>query len=524
MLRRIRRLLSASRLYRFLVPALALATIVQGYYTYSTASRMAELGERTILESTVLLAREKVEQVEQYIIDQDNLIFAMVDLSDPGWITERWRPVAEEETPGVKAVAMISGDGRILGDSVRAPDDERLALLTRIENEVWPALRVHEVGTRRLLHLHTEWEGRSYLFSYIVYSYRTGRRVVLLQHDTGYLVREVIPELFTTEEARRQFNVEDMRGRRIYGNSLGEVGDYLVGRRFPTTLYDWRLQVAPKQASLLEAEGRSRRRNDVILLATSFAVLVLGLIFLTYAADKERRLNRLKSELIANLSHEIKTPLSVVRMFGEMLLTGRVRTKEKELQYLEIICRESERLSALIENVLDFSALERGKQKYERREAHLEDAVNRAIETFRYRVEKEGIEIRLDCPDDLPSVWLDEQGVMLAIINLLDNAVKYGEGTPVDVSVVSRSRWVEVRVRDRGPGIPHEAQRRVFERFYRHRSDPSIRGSGIGLSLVKHIAEAHGGRAWAESPDDGQSGAVVAFSIGTGPVAASLQS
>jgi two-component system phosphate regulon sensor histidine kinase PhoR len=136
--------------------------------------------------------------------------------------------------------------------------------------------------------------------------------------------------------------------------------------------------------------------------------------------------------------------------------------------------------------------------------------VSRAIETFRYRIEQEGTEVRLERRGALDPVALDEQAVLLAVINLLDNAVKYGAGSAVEVTVEGLPREVQVRVRDRGPGIPAKDLERVFERFYRARGT-TARGSGIGLSLVKHIAEAHSGRAWAEQAEGG--GAVVAFAL-----------
>jgi two-component system phosphate regulon sensor histidine kinase PhoR len=196
-----------------------------------------------------------------------------------------------------------------------------------------------------------------------------------------------------------------------------------------------------------------------------------------------------------------------------MLLTERVHTPEKRQKYLEMICRESERLSALIENVLDFAALERGKQKYEPVVADLSEVVQRAVETLRHRLEH--IEVRVHVPEGMPPVLADEQAVLLAVINLIDNAVKYGEGTPIDVVLRASRREATVSVRDRGPGIPLEQHRRVFDRFYRvSRPGQQIRGSGIGLSLVKHIAEAHGGRAWADNAEDG--GAIVSFAIPKG--------
>jgi two-component system phosphate regulon sensor histidine kinase PhoR len=300
----------------------------------------------------------------------------------------------------------------------------------------------------------------------------------------------------------------------VYGDSLAEVSDYVVGFRFPTTLYRWRLQVAPKDAPLLELQAREREFNKAALLALSVAILILGVAFFIYATLKERRLNALKSDFIANVSHELKTPLSVVRMFAEMLLTGRVASPDRQRQYIETICRESERLSGLIENVLDFAALERGKQNYAREAADFSEIVARGVETVRLRLE--GVELRLSAPQPGPSVFVDAQAVLLAVINLLDNAIKYGEGSPVDILIKVARGEVSVSVRDHGPGIPEEETKRVFDRFYRvRRPGQQIRGSGIGLSLVKHIADAHGGRAWAENAVDG--GAIVSFSVARDP-------
>jgi two-component system phosphate regulon sensor histidine kinase PhoR len=286
---------------------------------------------------------------------------------------------------------------------------------------------------------------------------------------------------------------------------------YTVDHRFPTTLDGWRLQVAPRHAALLQAQVRSRMRGEVTLPLMSFAIILLSAILIIYAAEKERRLNQLKSELMANVSHELKTPLSVVRMFADMLRSDRVPSEERRLEYLDIICRESERLTSLIDNVLDFSALEGGKGPYRLKQGDLGEAVGRALEAFRYRGEQDGVEVQLRRAAELPPVLIDQEAIALAVINLLDNAAKYGGQTPVEVELTAKRHSIDVAVRDHGPGIPTDSLRRVFERFYRGPHTNPTRGSGIGLSLVKHIAQAHGGRAWAKNAPEG--GAVVGFTI-----------
>ena len=269
--------------------------------------------------------------------------------------------------------------------------------------------------------------------------------------------------------------------------------------------------MAPRQAELLQAQGQSRVTGAAALPITSFAIILLSAIFFLYAAEKERRLSELKSELMANVSHELKTPLSVVRMFADMLRSDRVPSEERRHEYLDIICRESERLTSLIDNVLDFSALETGQGTYRLRKGDLTDAVGRALDAFRYRSEQEGVEIEVQSPESLPPVLMDQEAVALAVINLLDNAVKYGGQTAVGLKLSTRRSVVDIAVRDHGPGIPKESLRHVFDRFYRGPDTGPTRGSGIGLSLVKHIAQAHGGRAWARNAPGG--GAIVGFWI-----------
>jgi two-component system phosphate regulon sensor histidine kinase PhoR len=219
------------------------------------------------------------------------------------------------------------------------------------------------------------------------------------------------------------------------------------------------------------------------------------LFVILIAAERERRLSNLKSEFVANVSHELKTPLALVRMFGELLQTGRADTPEKQSQYLSIIVNESDRLNALIENVLDFAKVEKGQAAYEFAPARLAEPVGRAVEACRVRAEREGVALELSL-EDVPELLLDERAIEIAVINLVDNALKYApEGKRVGVLVRAASGGAEVCVVDQGPGIAPEDRKRIFDRFVRGKaaSGKQVRGSGIGLSLVKHIAEAHGG-------------------------------
>ncbi|MCB9596228.1 MAG: sensor histidine kinase [Sandaracinaceae bacterium] len=498
--------------YWGVLPLIAAAAGILGYYSYRSAAQFQALGEQSIVQSTVLLVDEKVDRIEEQIINADNAVFHLVDLDHLDALEEAWEPLAERISPSVRAVLVVDDAGEVVAYAYRGGPRGRRDFRKVFLERILADLELQRQRPGQLRHLHRTYVDRSYLVSYKAVRSGPRRFYMIASHDTAYFVRDVFPSLFVSEGEDQRYNVVDADNHRIFGPNLSRAGDYLVGRRFPTTLYNWRLQIAPKEAPLLEAQRRSGFVTEVGLVAFSFAVILIGVVLLIYAATMESRLNMLRSEFVANVSHELKTPLSVVRMFAEMLLTKRVRTPEKEQQYLEIILRESERLSALIENVLDFSAIERGKQSYQMREGDLVEVLGRAIDAFRFRLERDGVELQVHVAEDVPLVRFDEQAILLSIMNLLDNAVKYGDKTTVEVTLERGRRHVYVRVRDHGPGIPSGETRRVFERFYRvRRAGESTRGSGIGLSLVKRIVEAHGGRAWAENHPKG--GALVSLSL-----------
>ena len=502
--------------YLVLVPAILVAAGILGFYTFRSSRQYTQLGDETIAQSLLSVAQQRVERIERYIVIADGTVFRLIDPNDSSTIDSVWLPQAKSQTPSVRSVLLLDPDGDVIQWASREDKKTRRAFLRTFRQQMLETLDLDSSEPRVLRHVHQEGEDGNYLLSYRAFDTRAGRLTYIVAvHDTQYLVEQVFPTMFSSDASTPIYNIVDESNQLVFGPDLSEVGVYTVDHRFPTTLEGWRLQVAPRQAALLQAQGRSRMRGEATLPLMSFAIILLSAIFFIYAAEKERRLNELKSELMANVSHELKTPLSVVRMFADMLRSDRVPSEERRKEYLDIICRESERLTSLIDNVLDFSALEGGKGPYRLKQGDLGDAVGRALEAFRYRSEQDGVEIQLDRADELPPVLIDQEAIALAIINLLDNAVKYGGQTPVELELIAKRHSIDVAVRDHGPGIPADSLRRVFERFYRGPHSSPTRGSGIGLSLVQHIAQAHGGRAWAKNAPGG--GAVVGFSI---PVAA----
>lgn len=517
-------------LYFALVPAIVIAVLVLGGIALRTTLQIEKARRSTVIDATLTLADERVDRLDKLIIAQDNVVAAHVDVTNLALIARRWLPTAARETPTVRAILVLDMDHAehdVLAFASRgAPGREDDAFRKLLLARLLPQMNVTG-DTTELRHLHHVIDQQSLLVSYWQRGHLDRHYLVVAWHDVPRLVHEVMPRLYRElDRGNSRMNVIDEEGRIVFGPPI-KGGEFTVGRPFPTTLYNWRLLMALTTAEELGQKVERQRLIELLMVSFAAVVALAGVAIVVLASVKERRLAALKSDFVANVSHELKTPLSLVRMFGELLLGDRVPNDEKRRQYLQIIVSESERLTALIENVLDFAKVERGKAGYEFARGSIADVVSRSVEIYRYRAEREEVGVEVTIAEGLPDALIDARALELAIVNLLDNALKYAkEGGRVDVSVElgdgGRKRLgvgapaadrVLVRVSDRGPGIAPDEQQQIFERFVRGRraNEHRVRGSGIGLALVKHIAESHGGAVRVESPvtEDGRGSAFI---------------
>jgi len=351
-----------------LLPAVLIAVGILAYFTFRSTFQIENLRQQSVLEATLGLATEKADRLDKRIIEQDNVVIAIADPSEILDLTERWLPTAQRETPTVRAILILDEERDVLAFASRATsawsDEEtfRRLVVQKMMNDM-------DLGAQppdQLRHLHRVYGGQSYLVSYWQRSYQGRRYTVVAWHDIGRIVKYVLPNLYTEapQAAASRVNVVDEEGRIIFGPPL-RSSPFTVGVRFPTTLYNWRLQVSPSASEKYAASIANRRLLELTMVLLSCVVIVAGVATILVAAEKERRMSALKSEFVANVSHELKTPLALIRMFGEMLQSGRVASDEKRDEYLKIIVDESERLSNLIENVLDFARVERGRDAYD---------------------------------------------------------------------------------------------------------------------------------------------------------------
>jgi signal transduction histidine kinase len=258
--------------------------------------------------------------------------------------------------------------------------------------------------------------------------------------------------------------------------------------------------------TIAEMGAKFLKYNFTILGA--LCLLMIGGIFLTYRnISREMNLARLKSDFVANVSHELRTPLALIRLYAETLELGRLTSKEKYQEYFRIIREESERLSSLINNILDFSRIEAGRKEYEFKETDLSELVRSTLDTYRFQIEQNGFTFEENIAKDLPAVNVDREAIARSLLNLVNNALKYSRDKKyIGVSLYRANGSVKLEVSDHGIGIPVAEQDKIFEKFYRC-GDPlvhNVKGSGLGLALVRHIARAHGGDVKVESaPEKG---------------------
>lgn len=331
-------------------------------------------------------------------------------------------------------------------------------------------------------------------------------------YDTDYLGSKFFPQLLSevlpnqnandTSRAQPVIMVRTAKDHDPLAASIcWDGGSPEVERGFESVFPGLILGIKLRGTTFANISNQFARTEYIILGALS--LLMGGGMLLAYRnIARELSLAKLKSDFVSNVSHELRTPLALIRLYAETLELGRISNPEKRQEYYEIIRKESERLTSLINNILDFSRIESGKKEYSFRETDVADLVRGTLDSYRFEIEQNGFQFEQKIDSNLPQVWLDREAIARSLLNLVNNAVKYSTAEKyLGVNLYRHNGGVNLEVVDHGIGIPPKEQPRIFEKFYRV-SDPLVhntKGSGLGLSLVRHIVEAHGGEVAVES-------------------------
>ncbi|MBM3149957.1 MAG: cell wall metabolism sensor histidine kinase WalK [Chloroflexi bacterium] len=232
--------------------------------------------------------------------------------------------------------------------------------------------------------------------------------------------------------------------------------------------------------------------------------------------EKQRELERMRTEFISNVSHELRTPLISLKGFTKLMLEGKVPDPETQKEFLTIMYNQSEHLQRLIESLLEVSRIDSGRFSIKKEPVQLEKVIRTAVESVGSLIAQKDMSIKEELPAAFPEIEGDQGRLLQVMVNLLSNAIKFSpEGSKITVKAENTGDELLVHVTDQGVGIPEEAQSRLFQRFYQVDSSTTrnVGGSGLGLYISKQIVEAHGGRIWVKSKEG--SGSTFSFSIPT---------
>lgn len=480
---------SAFALPAIVLPAAILAVL--GYLSLRQWERSADLLFREQARDMASMAREKVEMV--LFQTEDGILTRLQSILASSDIVPDSLPNFLATTPLIQRLYLFDRRGQLLFPPERTEEDAGIfaKLLAEISQGFW------ELGGRRHLVL-----GDQVVLVAVLKMLGGAPLLAALALNSDVLRREILEPTLGSLEGPSILSVIDHQDRPVWSRQPLDQADRIVTVNFGEALPSWRVALyQPRGMSPRKAVGR-----QITIFTIAFGLLLVVIVAglgATYRLVRwETEMAQLKADFVANVSHDLKTPLSLIRMFGETLEMGRVADETTRREYYRVITRESERLSRLIDNVLDFSRIEGGHRKYEMAPTAVEPLVREPLEAFSYPLTQQGFKVEVVVAPDLPAVPMDADAVSQAVANLLDNAIKYsGERKVLKVAARVEADHLALSVADAGIGIPAAEQRKIFEKFYRvGRSEiQGRRGSGMGLALVRHIVEAHGGRVTVES-------------------------
>jgi signal transduction histidine kinase/tetratricopeptide (TPR) repeat protein len=392
-------------------------------------------------------------------------------------------------------------------DRLKSLHQERLEqwmVVEDIRREIVPELRGRRDPSQYQLdpfRFHKTLNGRDFLLSVVQIpdpsqSHSVG--LLGIKIEERHLIENVIPSAIA--------NIQFIDSPDVVISNLS--GEILLGERnssaeTPTTTAFFEDNFPPWRIEIFQSGGEAlgtldlKRNFYFWTILTLVVVLISGALLISRTIAQEMAVLRLKSDFVSSVSHEFKSPLTSIKALAERLRDGKVKDSERMKQYFSVITQDADRLTHLVRNILDFSKIEEGKKEYEFEETDIARLVTQKIEDFRREEIAKEMSIQTRISEDIPHLDVDKEALSQALNNLLDNAVKFSAGRKkIEVILKKENANVIIEVKDKGIGIPADDLNKIFDKFYQgHKSvRQTAKGTGLGLTLVKHTIEAHGGR------------------------------
>jgi signal transduction histidine kinase len=376
----------------------------------------------------------------------------------------------------------------------------------KILEELMPQLK-HLTSSETKYKLFQSVQGSAIELNYFILPpaiHHTRLKALVFQFDEDYFLTELFPRVLSAVELGKDVTVGILNEKDsllFIQNDL-QISRYLVAGNFTQFFINWKVALFDTTGRSIEQLAGRERHLYLALFIGILAVMLIGIVVLARAVIHETEISSMKSEFVSNVTHELKTPLSLIRMFGETLESGIVNEEGKRKEFYSIIRKESERLTHLINNVLDFSRIDSGIKEYDIAETDLASIIRHSLEAYKFHIRDRGFEIESKIPGEPVMVFVDKDAISQAFLNLLSNAVKYSEDCKyIGVEISREKDLVKISVADHGIGMAKGELKRIFDKFYRvpNYTVKQARGSGLGLTLTRHIIEAHGGTIDVES-------------------------
>lgn len=345
----------------------------------------------------------------------------------------------------------------------------------------------------------TEMQNDSTLVLYFLTKNRSGEQVCqLFVNPRSFVLQNMSPQIQQIAQNLFFISVSDsVSGNLVYSTeeNSGQAEASETAQMWYVPAYQLGIRLKAKTLEELASE-RTQRDNFMLLGLT--VVVILGLLFVIWNIRKEMKLAELKSEFVSNVSHEIRTPLALISMYSETLLLKRVKTEEKQLEYLNTIQQESVRLTDIVNRILNFSRLEKNRVKYRFERIDLALMIPQIMESLKAHLDASRVDCHFSSELEKAIISVDGEVLKTMLVNLIDNAIKYGAPSDkkIEVRLLKKQKHILVEVEDNGIGIAPKNQKHVFDQFYRVTEGDlahKAKGSGLGLNLVKRMMKAHGG-------------------------------
>lgn len=378
-------------------------------------------------------------------------------------------------------------------------------LIQKVVPLIYAKRPLSKADSRMFSHISEIFDGILYLVSFASLG---NNQYFAFQINPQVLTQRSIPGLIKSLPLKEGWSIHvlDASGFILAGSSSLNLEDLpnppVLTKVFDDGFLPWKISVYQDSPTPLERHFIKKRNLYLLSVIVVMIALFFGGFFAIKSTAKELEVAKLKTEFASTVSHEFRTPLTSIRYLADMLKRGRVKENERKQEYYEAITSESERLSRLVENMLDYSKIEAGMKEYRFKETEVAALSREVVFRLQDQARTQNVSIICDISDQIPIITADQEAISRVLSNILDNALKYSDtGKKISFKVWAEDKSVFFEVEDEGLGISKDDLKRVFEKFYRAKDpkDKNIEGSGIGLTLVDHIVRAHDGEISLES-------------------------